>query len=644
VEWLFFGLMGLFYLAGLPVALVMIFTLRTRVRRLEEELEKSTGQPLTSKTRTAAFSRASTRADAYSRDPAARAAARGEAAEPSPEAPAGVSASEPGHESARESARASARAAAGGATRDSASWEALVGGRWLTWIGVLAIFFGTAFFVALDLEGSPLSGVFQVLVGLAVALVFVVAGRWLAGRAERFLGLGLLGGGIALLYLVAFGAHGFHQLVPAVAVYPFLVAVAVIGAVLALRQQSAVIAALTLIGALLTPLILAVPSDPSAALFPYLLAVNVGTVIVGRRAGWAGLPLAAFAGSAILLTSWADRHYSLEVRPAVALVTAGLWGLYAVVPLLPPHRPGFWSTARGLLVVVNGLIFSLVMWALLAPDHEHLRGLALAILALVYVGGERVARRGVPASLGRELTQVTGIAIAALAVPVQFDRSWITLGWTVLAGALFWADLRGAGRSYRPLALLVVVLALVTSVVWEPFAIASRDRAADPLTNGAFLTGLGVVALLIGVAVAYRRRAGAVGKDGAGSATAAGERSLSTVALITALLLLLWKITFEIWLFYAVREAGLQVDPERATLLTISLVWAIYALAVIAAGFWLRMRSLRTLGIAIAGLLIAKVFVLDLQVLERGYRIVSFVGVGVLLLIVSVLFQRRRTP
>ena len=99
------------------------------------------------------------------------------------------------------------------------------------------------------------------------------------------------------------------------------------------------------------------------------------------------------------------------------------------------------------------------------------------------------------------------------------------MGWTVLAGVLFWADLRGAGRAYRPLALLVVVLALVTSVVWEPFAIASRDRAADPLTNGAFLTGLGVVALLMGVAVAYRRRAGAVGKDGAGSATAAAESS-----------------------------------------------------------------------------------------------------------------------
>ena len=62
--------------------------------------------------------------------------------------------------------------------------EALIGGRWLTWIGVLAIFFGTAFFVAMDLRGSPLGGVLQVLVGLVVALR-LRAGGPLAGAPAR---------------------------------------------------------------------------------------------------------------------------------------------------------------------------------------------------------------------------------------------------------------------------------------------------------------------------------------------------------------------------------------------------------------------------------------------------------------------------
>src|SRR5262245_54251737 len=32
--------------------------------------------------------------------------------------------------------------------------EATLGGAWLTWLGVMALFFGTAFFLAYDLRGS----------------------------------------------------------------------------------------------------------------------------------------------------------------------------------------------------------------------------------------------------------------------------------------------------------------------------------------------------------------------------------------------------------------------------------------------------------------------------------------------------------
>jgi uncharacterized membrane protein len=54
------------------------------------------------------------------------------------------------------------------------------------------------------------------------------------------------------------------------------------------------------------------------------------------------------------------------------------------------------------------------------------------------------------------------------------------------------------------------------------------------------------------------------------------------------------------------------------------------------------MAAVRTLGIVLAGLLVAKVFLLDLQTLAGGHRIASFVGAGILMLAVSLLYQRRR--
>jgi uncharacterized membrane protein len=40
------------------------------------------------------------------------------------------------------------------------------------------------------------------------------------------------------------------------------------------------------------------------------------------------------------------------------------------------------------------------------------------------------------------------------------------------------------------------------------------------------------------------------------------------------------------------------------------------------------------------GMTIVKVFFVDLSELERGYRVVSFIGLGAILLAVSFLYQR----
>jgi uncharacterized membrane protein len=50
---------------------------------------------------------------------------------------------------------------------------------------------------------------------------------------------------------------------------------------------------------------------------------------------------------------------------------------------------------------------------------------------------------------------------------------------------------------------------------------------------------------------------------------------------------------------------------------------------------------LRWQGLALLGLAVGKVFLYDLSSLERVYRIISFVVLGLLLLIVSFYYQRR---
>jgi uncharacterized membrane protein len=74
--------------------------------------------------------------------------------------------------------------------------------------------------------------------------------------------------------------------------------------------------------------------------------------------------------------------------------------------------------------------------------------------------------------------------------------------------------------------------------------------------------------------------------------------------------------------------------------LTLSGVWLFYSVALMVTGIWRRLQGLRIIAIALFGITILKIFIYDLSFLERLYRIFSFIGLGVILLAVSYLYQR----
>jgi len=510
--------------------------------------------------------------------------------------------------------------------------EALVGSQWLTWLGILAIFFGTAFFLGTDLTG-PLAGTGQIVVGVVVGALFLLAGRGFARRAGRFLALGLLGGGVALFYVSAFAAYGFHHLVPAEVVFPFLFGAAFVGGALALLESSLTVAGLALIGALLTPLLLPGGESSLRVLFPYLLAVNAGALWVATRRRWPFLPLTAFLGTVLLVGQWWDMHYRPEVRLAALAGTGLLWLLYLLLPMLGSARPGFWGTARTLVSVANGLLFEWVLYALLDPGYTALRGIVTALLALVYVVLSAGLRRREGRTPPVRAFQYTGIALAVLAVPIQFDLAWVTLGWSLMAVILVWIGAGAGDRGDRLLAYAVTAIVVWRVLLFDTVDSLEYTTAYRPLVSGRLLVGIAAAASLgVSALLLHRQR----------ERLNPAERPLVTVFLLGGAALLLWRLSVEAIAFHGARAALTGVSTERASLLTLSFLWAVYAGILIGLGFLFRYRPVRFLGMAILGILIFKVFLLDREVLERGYRIASFVGVGFLLLLISILYQKER--
>ena len=76
--------------------------------------------------------------------------------------------------------------------------------------------------------------------------------------------------------------------------------------------------------------------------------------------------------------------------------------------------------------------------------------------------------------------------------------------------------------------------------------------------------------------------------------------------------------------------------------LTISALWATYSIVLVLVGIVKRFRPIRLMAIVVFGLTIAKVFLVDLREMDRVYRIVASLGLGVILLGVSLIYQKYR--
>ena len=78
--------------------------------------------------------------------------------------------------------------------------------------------------------------------------------------------------------------------------------------------------------------------------------------------------------------------------------------------------------------------------------------------------------------------------------------------------------------------------------------------------------------------------------------------------------------------------------------MTYSIAWALFALGLILVGMRIKQRAARYAGVALLGVTLAKLFLHDLSDLDELYRIGAFVGVALILIAASFIYQRFLAP
>ena len=78
--------------------------------------------------------------------------------------------------------------------------------------------------------------------------------------------------------------------------------------------------------------------------------------------------------------------------------------------------------------------------------------------------------------------------------------------------------------------------------------------------------------------------------------------------------------------------------------MTYSIAWALFAFALLLAGMRQKTRWVRYAGVALLVATLAKLFLHDLGNLNQLYRIGAFIGVAVILIVASFVYQRFLVP
>jgi hypothetical protein len=219
--------------------------------------------------------------------------------------------------------------------------------------------------------------------------------------------------------------------------------------------------------------------------------------------------------------------------------------------------------------------------------------------------------------------------------PIQSRFLWWTLLWA--AGGLammLWTRLRPPAPTMASAGWCVVVLATVVWLGYDTLGWRIQEGVvlATVVFNLQFMVGAALAAAL---AAACWHWATADGGARVVSPAAARQIGLALIGLIG-----LWLGSLEIDRFFAPEAQRMTANAAMARQTALSIYWGLYAITMVAVGFAWRSALCRYAGLALLAIALVKVLTVDMAEVRYVYRVLSFLGVGLLLVATSVGYSR----
>lgn len=365
--------------------------------------------------------------------------------------------------------------------------------------------------------------------------------------------------------------------------------------------------------------------DPTAAITTGMYAAGaVGGVAFGLTMALNGGMLTTALALASLGTAWVETRRPIPaLRYAVLVMAAAVFGRIVWDPYVFDVRSGgavYGSILAGYGIPTLAFAGAAMLLHRRASDRPALaaEGIAITLFALMVVFEIHAITFG-----GDLLTPATRLGEQGLLTAAAFAFS---LGLARIGRKRSSPVFAGAAIIFRALGLANAVLSL--------------GIALNPLVTGDAVAGS---ALLNEIVLAYwlpAILAGLLALQPLPAGATAVRRWLRLATGFVALALAFGGVSLEIRFLFAASPDLSAGGVGAAESYTYSAVWLAMGLALLLAGLFADAKAIRIASAALILIAVLKVFLIDMSNLEGVWRALSFMGLGLVLIGIGLLYQR----
>ncbi len=520
-----------------------------------------------------------------------------------------------------------------------ASLENRIGSRFFNFIGIFALLIGSGWFLKLAMDNHWIGPLGRVLAGLIAGTAIILWSERFRQQGFNAFSYSLKAVGSGVLYLSLWAAFQLYHLMPASVALATMILVTAWNAYMAWSQNSELLAAYALAGGFATPLLLSTGGNHQIFLFSYIFVIDVATVVLVRLKPWPRLLLGAFPATVAFFIGWYIQFNSAD-QLAPSILFVGLFFLtFASVALGRPAEMKRTASiiTEILLPLANAAFAALALYSLLQDaGHHDLLPWVMVLFAALYLGLMRLPETSVASAVHLSLA----IVFLTIAIPLKASGRWITIGWLAEGVALLWVSAYlsvpkaedtpvRVHRVLRWLAIGALVLGFL-GLLSFPYLFDRYPQTA--FLNTRFATSLfGVAALALSAWIALHARQYP-------DESSPSWRQIAGGCVIALNLVAILACVRELDTVWSATAGNSEAELQRS--LAVSAFLMLYGAVLLAVGFWKRTAFIRWQALLLLVFTIAKTFLYDMRNLNQGYRVVSFLGLGALLMAISFAYQK----